>query len=204
MTTWDPANKSASATLSNGNLTVATTTLRGICRSTATVVGKKYWEITADCGTVAAQFNDIGMVKVISLGASATIYDTNNKGIAIALSRDHWFLFDNTTTLFSNIAYTLNQFPVCMCAYDQGANLYYFGIDGNWLGSTDPNAGTGGITPNQGSGAWFPAWSDEQTLGGATANFVGPFLYGPPTGFSALDAPATGPHRLVGLATSEY
>lgn len=62
--TWDPADKTAGVTLSNGNLTAAIAGFPDQCRATISkTTGKWYWEITADAvpaGSITAGVRDAG------------------------------------------------------------------------------------------------------------------------------------------------
>ena len=46
-TTWNPSDKSASLTLSNGNLTLSASALGGVRAIDRQITGKFYWEVTA-------------------------------------------------------------------------------------------------------------------------------------------------------------
>lgn len=179
-TTWNPADKDASITLSAGNLTATKASGSGFCgvRAVASAsTGKKYWELTwtsvtaglcmvgiAD-GTWNLTANFLGQAAgSIGWTTSATIFGASG-------SADSWTAGD-----------------VLSIALDIGGALIWFrrNASARWnaSGSADPATGTGGISTSSVATPMFAAASLDATGDIVTANFGGSaYNLAAPSGF---------------------
>jgi hypothetical protein len=183
-TTWNPSDKSANVSLSNGDLTAQGTNGSdgGVRSTTSHASGKYYFEVTwssatggvdAGCGiaTSAAVLASMGStgLGVAVMYQSGTIYvNGSNTGIAIA-----------TPTL-----------PVCIAVDLANSRIWFRVGGGNWnnSGSADPATNVGGINiaalfP---SNAAYAAVTTQNSTNTYTANFGASAFSQPiPSGFTA-------------------
>jgi hypothetical protein len=190
MSTWDPANKNPTVTLSLGNLRATRGSLGGTlvgARSTDShASGKWYYEITS--GT---QYVQIGWVN-----ASWDFFTDNSP------DRRGYDSFDGTIhgTLWGthSSAYGAPFAPgdKMMMAIDLDNGLAWWGKNGVWQVG-DPNTGTGGqsLTPGL---TLYAGVALQYTGAYCDANFGGsPFSYTVPSGFTAWDGATSGGGTLV-------
>lgn len=179
--TFDPLTVTSNISLSNGNLTSASTsnadfyTTRG---TFGTVSGKWYFEVSADSGVFGTTL--IGLMSPTNTVAvrgpttsTATMWSYRNNG-----NKNN-----NTTSAAYGNSYTTGN--VIGVAWDAEAGKIWFSKDGVWQNSGDPSAGTNeafsGLT-----GPLVPFIAHGDT-GPFSGNFgQRPFKYAPPTGFKAL------------------
>ena len=137
-TTWNPADKSASTTLSNGNLTAtndgaSTGGFRSIASASS---GKKYWEITAAGATVADAA--VGVANASHSVDASFDGGTNSLG---------WYGTDgkvylNEVDIGSYVTFASGD--VLCLAFDLTAELMWFRKGaGNWNNSASANPATG-------------------------------------------------------------
>ena len=190
-TTWNPSDKAAQVTLSNGNLTATCSTGQGGGRAVdRQVAGKFYWEVTPS--TFAAANSAIGLMSAGATltgwwgngGASLGTCGINHSGNAVVDGAGSWL-----NPAFGTIA----AGTVICIAVDLTARLiwYRLGAAGNWNNSATANPATGaggGPISNQigaGLGA-FPGFWGDTTGEVFTANFGGSAFTGAvPSGFTA-------------------
>lgn len=174
-TTWNPSDKSASITLSNGNLTALGTSSTGGVRAVQSrSSGLYYWEVTINVGAG-------GSCNLGAIGTADSLTGiTPSSGFN--LRGGNGTLVAPTGNVGSTGSYTTGD--VIMFAVDLANTLVYFGKNGSWLASTNPVAQTGGI--NYGGSTTIKPWySPEANTAQATANFgATPFVYPVPTGFT--------------------
>lgn len=173
-TAWNPADKSSSTTLSNGDLTFTrdASGAGGVRALVGRTSGKYYWEITIN--------NSAGVIVIGAIGGETSL--TGSLG-------GYGFAWRSTTGGFFNGSgapspgsYTTGD--VLMIAFDRTNSLVYVGKNGSWYGSMDPSAGTGGVSVSI-SGATYPNAEVTGSGGQITANFgATPFNYSVPTGFT--------------------
>ena len=136
-TTWNPSDKSASITLSNGNLTAAGTSSSGGVRAVQSrSSGLYYWEVTINVGAG-------GSCNLGAIGTADSL--TTNTSISNGFNLrggNGTFVTANGNT---GSAGTYTTGDVIMFAVDLANTLVYFGKNGSWLASTNPVAQTGGI-----------------------------------------------------------
>lgn len=182
-TTWNPSDKSAQITLTNGNLTAATTGSGSdnLVRSTTSqTTGKLYFEET---------FGSTGSETAIGLAnstASLTAFlGTDNNGIGIYQSGH---IFRNGSNVLSGPSFTTGD--VIGVAIDFGAGLIWFRNNSspstwNGGGSADPATGVGGLSLSAITGPFFACCDTFSSGHPQTANFgQSGFGQTPPTGYS--------------------
>lgn len=178
-TTMDPANKHASITLSNGNLTATGTTTADVSAySTAShLSGKFYVEVTAT--TVTRGF--VGIQKTSE--PVGNFPGINGNGISCVNDGTQFvvngFPSVGATTVFTNGA-------VVSLAVDLDAKLIWQRVGaGNWnaSGTANPATGVGGVTISAVGPFWF-ALVAGNTATSLTVNFgATAFTQTPPVGF---------------------
>lgn len=172
--TWNPSDKSAGVTLSNGNLT-ATGSGNGGVRGTSVIsTGKFYWEctITAYGG---------GTPEIGICSATATLLANTTAEYAIVQYGTSFGQIYNNGANLANIGYPGVGGTYCM-AVDTGAKLIWFrnGAAGNWnnSGTANPATGVGGASFSSMSSApyafYAPAFgTDTVVLNSGDSAFVG-------------------------------
>lgn len=176
------ADKSASITLSNGNLTAAGT---GTNSSALQVVrcdqvlgpGKSYWEVLVDAQTATI---NIGLGKSVPLNQ---YWGQVNDSVGYNANGE---VRKNALVLTTYATYTAGD--RIMIAHDGTTGETWFGKNGSWNGN--PAAGTGEVTTLSAAsstsyhrfGVTCRRSGDQMTLKCAAADFA----YTPPSGFSAI------------------
>lgn len=183
--TWNPSDKSADITLSNGDLTAKSTVSGHDCARTtiSKSSGKWYWEITIDYDAVA-------FGSVVGLGIDSSSLD----GVLGAGISDYAYRSDgkkgntNSWPVYGD-SWTTND--ILGIALDRDAGKVWFAKNGVWQASGNPASGTGEAFSGI-SGTMFGMFSlyyvDEQLTAGFMSSA---FSYSVPSGFSALDPSMT-------------
>lgn len=187
-TTWDPM-ENGGLTLSNGNLTasIPDNGTNSYCNCFATngkSTGKVYWEVEigAISGTVRA---NIGAAS--SRGLSGQLGSAFSPSWSLQSSTSS-LLCDGVTSAGNPGTISFAQGQVYQFALDMVSGVCYVGLNGTWLNSANPSAGTGSIISGM-TGEWFPAVSMNGLGGASSVTLVtSGFTYTPPTGFSGYDA----------------
>ena len=178
--TFNPADKNASLTLSTNNLTVtdagATNGSAHVVRGTVSrSAGKRYFESKNNVGNYGD--DRVGIAKPAAslsaylglVAASAAMSSTGEADIGGAAK--------------AGTAFTTGD--VVMVAVDLTNGLIYFGVNGTWVSGQSPVAGTGGYSITAGA-AYFPAVQTDTPTDKFTLNTGGSaFAYPMPTGFTA-------------------
>lgn len=187
--TWNPADKGANVTLSNGNMSAeANASNADSVRATASKAsGKWYWEILIDVNATD---------HVVGIGtSSASIteipgYDANGYGYNASMGeKGH----SNTWDLYGD-SYTTND--IIGIALDLDNGKIWFAKNNVWQASGDPAAGTNAAYTGL-SGTFFPMHSpadfpDPDPADKATARFtVADQTYAAPSGFAAFESAST-------------
>ena len=178
-TTWDPLNKSADITLSNGNLTATLgpagyASVRSILGVSS---GKWYWEIAFDIDAVGSG-NQVGVGdNAISLDFSLGSYSTG-----YTYKEDGEKGNNNSYVAFGS-SFTAGD--IISIALDMGAGKVWWAKNGVWQASGDPEAGAN--EAYSGIIGTIYAWI---TLAVATTRVTvnfgqSPFSYTVPDGFNA-------------------
>lgn len=177
--TWNPSDKSANITLSNGNLTANATLANVGVRSVAgKSSGKWYWEIKVTAGGSAQNMVGIGnsAAALGSPGMDANGWGYKNSGEKY-----------NSGAGFS-YGSAWGSLDVISVALDMDNGKVWVAKNGTWQ-SGNPAAGTDmmyiGLT-----GTMYAMWgTGEAGSLTAVANFgATAFVYTPPTGFGGLTA----------------
>ena len=183
-TTWNSSDKAASITLSGGNL-VATNNngTQGDVRGTASISGtqKIYFEVTV----TATDVND-DMEIGVGDGSFVLTNPPRNQSTAWTLYGNNGNKCNSPTYTGYGSAYGLNA--VVMVAVDMGAGKIWWGVNGTWIASGDPAAGTNYAFNNL-TGTLYPVFATGVNTNAVKANFgATAFAYTPPTGFTGFDS----------------
>ena len=192
--TWNPLDKDDGITsVTNGNLNVVTNGSNGSIKSTiAFPSGKWYWEVTSD--TISGSGTQAVGIIPQSQPPTNNMSDSGKLGYALDVSFSDRKFENGTATSYGT--YTQANGAIYMLAFDQAAGKLWYGINGTWLASGDPAAGTNASSSSiPTTTAYCAAVSDNTVSGTFTANFgQRAFAYTPPTGFRSLcttNLPAT-------------
>ena len=192
-TTFNPAD--ATATLSNGNLTVTYTSggnNLGARTIFSTSTGKYYFEFWGSNLTSGGSYTSIGLS---SAGVSFANIMNTGVGVFGWYAADHVYLKGSSVaTIDAYTSSNTNSASACQVAIDFGGELAWFrnqshGSNGNWNASSsaNPATGAGGISfSTLGSPPWF-VYSCLTPNNGTivmTLNFgASAFNYAVPSGF---------------------
>ena len=135
--TFDPAGLASGLTLSNGNLTVESTTdiAHSLIKGTVVITSKAYWEVMVDA---------IGSVNVfrVSVGCAEDA-ELNSNYLGQTTIGAGYLPSGQKVSGGSRIAFgaSFATGDIAMVAYDPTTTSIWFGKNGTWTG--DPAAGTG-------------------------------------------------------------
>ena len=176
----NPLNKNSNHTITDGNLTITSSSYGGAAATFGISTGKWYHESTITNRT--------------SNNSGAIGYCNENYKIATEL------YFPNTTDAFgvnaidgaaasgtsTSYGSAFSSGDVIMLAFDADAKKMWVGKNGTWFASGDPVAGTNYYPKTITGNTFFPA---VNCFGDTYAYNFGqrPFAYTPPTGFVALN-----------------
>jgi len=166
--TWNPADKGANVTLSNGNLTTTNTTTASIVRSTiGKSSGKWYWEVTVN--------STYGHAGIANATESLNTY-VGSDANGWAYNSLNGLLYTNGTTSGTNATWsTVGDVIGFALDLDAGTLKFYKN------GTLQPSYFSG--IP----GGTYYAAIGTNSAGTNTANFgATPFAYPAPTGFTGL------------------
>lgn len=194
-TTWSPTNLNANVTLTNGNLTATPSGGAPVAQylsglASASVTGKKYWEVTRVARDV---FNG-----VIGIANASFLFGTNGNSLGDGTANGVAFLPDAGELQYNNAGVT-SGYPtggvgsIFGFAIDAtGSPLLWVTGDGvtwNAGGGADPATATGGYAVLF-AGAVFPGYSlgyDGTAVDVWTINTgASPFAYTVPAGFTGV------------------
>lgn len=179
--TWNPADKSASFTLSNGNLTGTTTvaTAQG-CRSTTSKnSGKVYFECVFSYTTTNAAA--VGL----ALGSASLTGGYTQSGL---------FVIDGLGRLWANGGNVASAAPspssgvTIMVAHNFSTGKLWFGVNGTWVNSGNPSTDFNPVTViTAGQTLFVGAFSASTSSTNSWVLNAGgsAFSYSVPSGFSA-------------------
>lgn len=183
-TTWNPSDKSASITLSGGNL-VATnpgsTGWRGVRSIASHSTGKYYCETTA---TVAVT-NELFGIGNASGSFTSYLGDTGNNDMGWAAGGP---IYRNTGNTGSIQTFTTGSVR-CMAVDMDNLKIWFRTDGGNWnndvIGNQNPATNTGGRSFSAlNAGPWFVQCNQFDANAVVTANFGGSaYAQTPPSGF---------------------
>lgn len=173
--TWNPSDKNANLTLSNGDLTVTGTTV-GWCSARATIgksTGKWYWEVHFDSG-----------LTYLMLGVLTSSMTTANGNYVGIDTTGFGYLNGGTGQKYTNATGSAYAATTYAAGDTIGVAL---DMDGGTIAMLKNNAALGTMFSGL-SGTFFPGVSHEGSGGNqvTTANFGATALtYSPPAGFNA-------------------
>ena len=190
MTTWNPADKSANVTLSNGNLTaIGSTTADGAVRSSNSQSSgsKVYFEVSWVTATGTA---DTGCGIATSSAALGSIGSSSTGGLMVYTATGNiWF---NGSSLSLSVGQVGTR-SICFAVDLVNSQIWVRRDSDNWnnSGTANPSTNTGGInisalfpTNNAFAVATFQGTTQQATINfGASA-----FSFTVPSGFSRWDA----------------
>jgi hypothetical protein len=174
--TWNPADKQANTTLSNGNLTATSSSQLGGARATHTSNKKKYFEYTI---TRATAFNEHGFATLAKsfgqdLGTSDSISASYYPG-----QLKIYYASGNFVTAPNAVSGDVIGF-----ALDIPNHLFWVHKNGTWMNSGNPANGINGLDYVF-TAAPYPMCllesSDASTINAGGSAFA----YAPPAGFYA-------------------
>ena len=201
--TLNPLAKSTDATLSNGNLTFATTGTATYSNSVSTIgvsSGKWYYEFTTNSGPDHFWYNgwaQSGYTPTSNyVGATADSYGYSSYLGQVRTNGSQFVTYSTWRTVGDTIGFALDL--------DNGK--IYFSKNGIWQGGADPSQGTN-PTASGLSGTWYAAVSGYDTTNGSINFGQKPFKFPPPAGFQPLALANTPrptivrPDQYVGVTT---
>lgn len=197
-TTWNPSDKAANITLSNGNLTaVANTTGNwNIVRSTTShSAGKYYIEYTTTGEQAGAGHETVGLGIANASQNISTAYlgDTSNNGLA--LFQDGHFYLNSGSGISLGVSFVTGD--TVGTAIDFGnSKIWYRNGAGNWnndvIANQNPATNTGGQSfSTLNAGPYFAALEVDNATApdGARVNFGAlSFAHSAPSGFIGWDS----------------
>ena len=204
--TLNPLAKSTDATLSNGNLTFATTGTATYSNSVSTIgvsSGKWYYEFTTNSGPDHFWYNgwaQSGYTPTSNyVGATADSYGYSSYLGQVRTNGSQFVTYSTWRTVGDTIGFALDL--------DNGK--IYFSKNGIWQGGADPSQGTN-PTASGLSGTWYAAVSGYDTTNGSINFGQKPFKFPPPAGFQPLALANTPrptivrPDQYVGIVTGNF
>jgi hypothetical protein len=183
-TTWNPSDKSANITLSNGNLTAQGTNGSdgGVRSTTSKSTGKHYFEVTWLSATGGVNSGcGIATSAAVLAGMGAT-------ALGVALMYQSGTIYVNGTS--SGITIGTPSAPICIAVDLTNSRIWFRVGAGNWnnSGTANPATNVGGIN----IAALFPASAayaavtTQNSTNTYTANFgASAFTQTVPSGFTA-------------------
>jgi len=180
--TWNPADKSADITLSNGNLTASSVinSTKIVRATTGISTGKWYFEfdyVTFPYAYGEATFGVAQSGHSLSayLGEQSTGWGWNDYGETY----NNGFVASYGLPGYEN--------AVVMCAVDMDNGKIWWGLDGTWFESGNPAAGTGAAFTNL-TGTVYPACTPQDETSITARLTAASQSYTPPSGFAAIDS----------------
>jgi hypothetical protein len=188
--TFDPSNwKGANVALSNGNLTATgshDTTGRTVRATIPITDGKWYWEIHLDSGLSCIPGFEVADCNLYAAGAWPGWVCPGWGYIGAIDGAAGYMRVDGTLTPSTSLTPTFSSSSVVMFAYDADSGLVWIGVDGVWINSGNPAAGTNSLNPSYPyttDGYFAVVVSNGDVV---TANFgASAFEYSVPSGFNS-------------------
>ena len=179
--TWNPADKNANISLSNGDLTATATdtSWKSVRATEGKSSGKWYWEVKIDVS--AGDHNMIGT------GSSSATLDhyVGNDSYGYGYNGYNGYKFYDGSGVVYGSTYGLND--IIGVALDLDNGKIWVSKNNVWQASGDPAAGTNEMFSGL-SGTFYPMFSPYENTNAGTARFAsGDLSYTPPSGFSALE-----------------
>jgi hypothetical protein len=199
----NPLDAQGTATLSDANLTLASSTTAHKNRKATFVIpstGKWYWELTTASTCSASVILGWGLQTT----AAATDSQAGNADTFMAQNDANQDIYNQTTTVLSTGSAVAGG-SIRQVAYDSGTGKLWFGVNNTWYSSTDLTSGNPSAGTNEcmtlSAGSYFPTITCYNLT--ANVNFgQQPFTYTPPTGFVRLNT-FNLPTPTIGATASE-
>lgn len=202
-TTWNPADKSAAITLSNGNLTATDTATEdsdGVRSTTGQSAGKVYFEVTATTSSTdwAAGLANSTFPLTLHAGLGG-----DGNGIGFYNVNPPQYIYYNNGALATGTTAGASG-DIIYFAADLTNHLLWVSspvmraasTPWNDSGSANPATGVGGVSFTGLTCPCFITFNDEEP-GAATINAGGPFNGTVPTGFVAFQPTVTSGGRII-------
>jgi hypothetical protein len=176
----NPLNKNSNHTMTNGNLTITSSSYGAAAATFGVSSGKWYHEATITNRT-SNNSGSIGFCnELYNIPAELYFPNTTNSFGVNAIS--------GNAASGSEVSYgsAFSSGDVIMLAFDADAKKMWVGKNGTWFASGNPVAGTNEFPRTITGNTFFPA---VNCFGDTYAYNFGqrPFAYTPPTGFKALN-----------------
>lgn len=194
--TWNPLAKAASATLSDGNLTITATADAYGAPSSIIIdenIPKVYCEFTQDTGYAGYPYFGLLNTTTRKFPLTNDVPGFDKGGVDqfdVSLAANSGYIYNNNVASSYISSLDFANGDVGMFAFDRATGKVWWGKNGTWgdvgSGTGDPAAGTNPSSTVVTDTDWFVGCSCFNGAK-ATVNFgqTG-FTYTPPTGFSAL------------------
>ncbi len=184
----NPLDAQGTATLTDGNLTIASSTTAHKNRKATFILpssGKWYWELVTASTCSASVILGWGLQTT----SAANDSQAGNANTWMAQNDANQDIFNQTTSVLSTGS-AVSGGSIRQVAYDADSGKLWFGINNTWYSSSDLTSGNPGSGTNQcmtlSAGDYFQAITCYNLT--ANANFgQRPFAYTPPSGFVALN-----------------
>jgi hypothetical protein len=183
----NPLDAQGTATLSDGNLTLASATTAHKNRKATFLLpstGKWYWELT----TASTCSSTVILGWGLQTTSAASDSQAGNANTWMAQNDANQDIFNQTTSVLSTGSAVAGG-SIRQVAYDADTGKLWFGVNNSWYSSTDLTSGNPSAGTNQcmtlSAGDYFPAITCYNLT--ANANFgQRPFSYSPPSGYKSL------------------
>ncbi len=181
-TTWNPSDKGAGQTLTNGNLTLTGTTVEAVRSINPHTTGKYYFEVTLDAVTGDSQSTGVANSTFV-----VTTFAGNTNSAAIFYNSGNMLVGNVTALTIPAISVT----HIACHAIDLTNGKWWVrdGASGNWnndvIGNQNPANNTGGVNISSiVSGNMFAAGTSDSSGATTTINFGATAFTGTaPSGF---------------------
>lgn len=179
--TWNPSDKSAAISLSNGNLTATATNTswKSVRATDFKDEGKLYWEVTIN-QSGSPSYHQVG------IGTSNVSVDSYVGVHAQGFSFDgNGYKWNNNSSTYVGPTFTTND--IISVAVDLDGNKFWVAVNGVWVGSGDPANGSNELFALVEGASYAPMHSLFTINFQATVNFgATSFAYSMPSGFSSF------------------
>ena len=176
---WNPADKSANATLSGNNTILNSSSGISWAKGTVSYASGKYYFTV----TVGATTHQIGAGIGKSSANPSGYFDTNSWGLQVA--GVNWFILTNNGATAYDTTLTAAANDIINIAYDASGGKLYLGINGSYRKSDGSSGGDPGAGSNPSlsglSGTFFPMGIAAGASSNVTINTT---PSSPPTGFT--------------------
>lgn len=183
-TTFDPSRKGNQAVLSGGNkVLTANTGNSGAALTPAITSGKVYAEFTVNTFVTAVSFGIINSSGTADLNSGSFIGASVNGWGHLTLGTSPTKRHSGGSGNGTAYGVAIGTGGIVSIAFDYTNGNLYIGLNGTWMASSDPVAGTGAIWTGIPAGTYYVC---ADVWAGGTITFNSTNTYTPPTGYTAL------------------